>query len=396
MEAFKIHTKKHYELIQEAESLPTYDEQLDYFNSVAARRERRGLLDDTYYVALYMFVVYVVNATNEHEIHKKPDINAICMKKIRSVIAYVNTFKWPADDVLFIEYKNEFCFLMGKLFIMEKKYSSAVRILSVCKDYVKNKKLIDMLIKEKKISVAVESSISPIQQNWPPASVAAQANAIAQASVIAQRNAFQANAVAQVNAVAQANAVAQRDASPKRRSKLIRYDVSFTNSTKTQRVMIPARYPSDEDIKCLRSVWETCRTHITHYSSCVLIPDEYLSTLDMQKQKAFIAATVDCLNLFNKTGAVVNLLLALDILINNNCWYYAYNLYVLLLGADEPISVFIRILILEMSFTNDINVAAAINKYMEKYFEKIQPYISPEYVQKLISLSSTAHYINIA
>lgn len=375
MEAFKIHTKKHYELIQEAESLPTYDEQLDYFNSIATRKERRGLLDDTYYVALYMFVVYVVNATNEHEIHKKPDINAICMKKIRSVIAYVNTFKWPADDTLYIEYKNEFCFLMGKLCIMEKRYSSAVRILSVCKDYAKNKKLIDMLIKEKKISIAVEASTDNVV--IPPAVVP---------PAVTQHT----------NVVTQQPAVAQRDASPKRRNKVIYYEVSFTNSTKTQRVMIPARYPSDEDIKCLRSVWETCRTHITHYSSCVLIPNEYLSTLDTQKQKAFIAATIDCLNLFNKTGAVVNLLLALDILINNNCWYYAYNLYVLLLGADEPISVFIRILILEMSFTNDITVATTINEYMEKYFEKIQPYISPEYVQKLISLSSTANYINVA
>lgn len=364
----------------ESMRLPTHEQRMKYFDDIVCKRS--GGKDSRYYIACYLFVSLVFELPPDDDTLKDPGLANLCSRRLKEFIFHISKINWPVNDSVYMKYLDDCKYLIAEISALGGDYSKrSIRAMKGCKERIGGN--VDDFDSEDFIVVG---------------------------SILSESR--------------------SRDSSPKRVPLIselpnptsFKCFVKFHDST-VVRCLTMSHKPSRLITDRLATAWKVCRQHISYYLSKVIIPEEFI---EMVKNHPEI---VDAINNFNTTQKAIYMISVFDYLAalestttlvdplrgceatkesfdtsgdplrgcfatkeSQNDWFY--QLYMILHAVDEPIASFMYIVILELESKNlthmlDYQLKDLIHIFMKRSFERIQEFISPEYVNAILELQSS-------
>lgn len=330
----------------ESMCLPTHEQRMKYFDDIVCKWS--GGKYSRYYIACYLFVSLVFELPSDDDTLKDPGLANLCSRRLKEFIFHISKINWPANDSVYMKYLDDCKYLIAEISALRGDYSKrSIRAMKGCKERMGGN--VDDFDSEDFIVVG---------------------------SILSESR--------------------SRDSSPKRVPLIselpnptsFKCFVKFHDST-VVRCLTMSHKPSRLITDRLATAWKVCRQHISYYLSKVIIPEEFI---EMVKNHPEI---VDAINNFNTTQKAIYMISVFDYfaaLESQNDWFY--QLYMILHAVDEPIASFMYIVILELESKNlthmlDYQLKDLIHIFMKRSFERIQEFISPEYVNAILELQSS-------
>lgn len=333
---YKTHIERSKHLMNESMCLPTHEQRMKYFDNMICGRSE---YDTAYYIACYLFVSLVFELPPDDEMLKDPGLTNLCSRRLKAFMGHISKINWPVNNSMYMKYLDDCKHLIAKIHALKDDSEDFIIVGSV--------------LSEGDYDAAPQHCKEP--------------------EIISMSR--------------------SRDSSPKRVIELsnptgFKCFVRFHDST-VVRCLTMSHKPSRLIKDRLSTAWEVCRQNVSCYLSKVIIPDEFI---EMVKNNSEIVNSINTFNATMKTKYIVSVFDDLVELESQNDWFY--QLYMILHMVDEPIAIFMYILVLELESKNlthmlNYQLKDLVDIFMKRSFEKIQEYISPEYVNAILELQGS-------